>query len=290
MLKFTYYVLYLHNKILCAFGSVPFCWVCKCPSAQNANATKGAFYFVSAHLKKSIPLSILQSPINHGTLYYWLKIRMLYKHPVILNYSAYRLGKLLNMCHKAIDAHIKRMLAAGLCYLKDGHLYFKGISALKTGACVMIPVSDKHNTVLQIRNAIIQHNLNQQQRQVSKKSNAVKIASTEWGKLPKSTTKAINRAGGLEAYSRQHIPYLTLSNRKFGQLINLSIHSGRRLQRMLNESGLLKSIHKYKLLMENVSLEYYNSFREYSNLNGLRFMNNCIVQQLSNRIEQQMQL
>ena len=148
------------------------------------------------------------------------------------------------------------MIKLDWCHFNAGNLCFKGISAIG-GPCVLIPLhKSKTAQILEFRNAVIKHNIDNQIKQVKFKVETVKKAKQEYGKLNKKQLQYLQK-NSIE----RPINEPTLSNKRFGVLINRGKYTGQRLQKQLRDAGMIKTRVRLQLIKSDVHIrEYYECF------------------------------
>lgn len=157
----------------------------------------------------------------------------------------------------------------------------------KTSPLIPIQIKrTKKEQIMVLRSIPIVGNLKRQERKVNKISNVVKIAKTDFGKLNKKQLTLIKNAGSLEKLAGSIDKTPNLSNKSIAALIGKSVTTARRLQKSLNEAGLIKSKHRFKEIATNVThLEY--CYRYLAQGIGLLYSPNTktVLKRMSNGIE-----
>lgn len=246
---------------------------------------------LSKKIKQATPLSMIMDIENHNSIRLWLLFAgtsrlTIHGYKATLYDFTYqklsdRTGLSLSCCHK----HLKTLLDKGHLYLRNGNLCMKGINRYREPK-VLIPIhyKNKSKQTLELRNAVIQNNLNAQKKQIDKKKDIVTRLNTEYGKLSKEQIKYLNKNPNILL----EINPTTLSNKKFGSLIYRSISTGKRIQKALNKANMIQSISRHKVLVKDATLTDYYHYIQVFSLPSIRYVRGIgIVQQLSNEIRRQ---
>jgi len=164
------------------------------------------------------------------------------------------LAELTGISHTSLRKYIPSMIKLGWCSVINGHLCFKGINKFKQ-VKILIPICEtKSLQVLEFRNAIIKNNIDKQIKQVKFKSELVKRAKGVNTKLTPKEIMYLRKNPNVE----KTINEPTLSNRRFGSLINRSKYTGQRLKQRLRQNELIKTKSRFKLIKNNCTVHEYN--------------------------------
>lgn len=126
----------------------------------------------------------------------------------------------------------------------DGHFKIKGVGKLKEkkDAIIQVPIlPTKKAQLLQFRYSIIKNNLTRQQDKITRKTNLVKKSRTPNQTVTKKEYKVITRAGGVNGFEKSILKRVTLSNKRFGSLLNRSQATGKTYQKRMKTARLIES-------------------------------------------------
>lgn len=249
--------------------------------------------------KYNIPLTLIFKCVHNEqllALYYYYKLRNVHKNNVFYNATYSSLSETLKLSRPNIKKYIQIMVDNGWCNFytnpKTRITYLKliGITKLNKlykGVIVQIPVMDSRKAQLAaFRYAILHKDLRIQQYAVDRKNRIVKSLETKRCGLSKKDYKYYRKNfKNLSHLETSITDCLTLSNKKIGSLSLRSERTGSNYQCQMRELGLIKTKPRFRVIMEDATLNSYFHYRELNNFpKGVIYFNNTIYQQKSNQI------
>jgi hypothetical protein len=244
-------------------------------------------------VKQAIPISLLFKSNEDNTfdsLRVWVLLKSLHRNTVIYSLNYETLSKKTGISHTTLRKHIKTLCAQGLASFQNNNLHLTGINKLKRHKyekCVLIPVEPtKTKQILQFRKAILHRNIDNQKKQIQRKSKIVNYCNQAFAKLSKSEMRMIKKAGGVEQLEKTYQSVTTLSNKRIGRLFGLSQITGYRIQCQLRDNGLIKTKTRLELIKKNCSRLEYNYIRNDGGYIYNQNTNSLFIR-LSNSIEMQ---
>ena len=215
------------------------------------------------------------------------------QRPVIYDLRYATLSGLLNVSHTSLRKHVKAMVSLGWAKWIGKDLVLTGLNRLKKNDRDLIYVPVHKTKALQIqefRKIILFNNLNNQQKQLAVKGEAIKKCDRGL-KLTHAEYKLLQRAKSVEALRNSHIDCVTLSNKGIGRLftkrrsgavLTLSKYGGGNLQKKFREAKIIKSKVRLKFVKACSLLEYNYLYR--GTMYVFNFTTNRLYQRLSNEI------
>jgi len=238
----------------------------------------------------NISKKIIEQAFNegwHDSLYYYIKIKTLYRNPIIYNYSYRKISRLTGVSTSVLSKHIKVLLNNKLAHIRNGHLCFYSqdnvIQNFKKNEKVIInlPVhKEKRKMIDELRGVVAVRCLDNQIIRIFKNSEIVKKCKIADAVIFPKEIKALRKAGGSQQMEKNINRRITLSNKGFGKLFNRSQSSGKLYQRRLNTLGVIKS--KEKVIIIND--KFHSEMLRDRHRSFFRTKNNELAQQLSNTI------
>lgn len=234
---------------------------------------KRGFLFLMEYISSSysnkvyLPLALIRDAIDNNwldSLCYYVWMKKMHHRPVIYNYSLRKIGAGINCSPTTIKTHISVLKRHELIQNGAGNLILKSTRQLFKENKLMVPVqvSDyKQQQRTYLRFAAIKRNLHSQVRAYTQKSNALN-----------SHKGLVRTYNGIKAGIRLMKKYpcpvtlektmnseLTLSNESFGSLCNRSKSTGLKIQKALNDIGLIVSYGRTKLIdaKRHLKREFY---------------------------------
>lgn len=207
-----------------------------------------------------IPLKLVLNPEYHSAICVWIRFHKK-RRPIFYNVFKngklnYRLlAELTGISATCIRKHLQAMFIMGWCKRSGKHLVFKGIDRFDSKIITIKTFQSRKQQLLELRYSIIRHNLDLQSKQQKHKEAVVIKANGQFNKLTKKEVKLLSKI------RENPVQPLTLSNRKYGKLINRSTSTGRRIQKQLRTNAYLKITNRFRLVKSNCTLlEYQNTF------------------------------
>lgn len=193
-----------------------------------------------------------------------------------------KLARRIGISQSCLRKHIKVLEKLSLVYMHKKNLCVKGLRHFDEPLIPIKTNSSRAKILLQIRNTLIVQNIRSQEKQIKFKITSLKKAQTSFGKMTKKQLKFLRQNPNLSL--GQIIP-VTLSNKKFGSIIGASQSTGKRLQKQLNQEGLIKSTKRYEVLVKGATYFDYKNFLRVTSIKGVRYMPSIgIIRQLSNEV------
>lgn len=236
-----------------------------------------------------MPLAIIQQATDENwldSLVYFLWLKSVYKHSIFYNYSLRKVSSQIGCSPATLAHHIHILSKHGLCSVRNGHLHLISARKIVCDKSPFVPVGISMNKAEQrtlLRYTLINRNLFFQCKGFCKKNellNLVKGVKFNY-KDTKRINKALNNASVIET-ENSITDCMTLSNNKFGNLCNRSASTGTKIQKALNNIGVIRSNKRTKLVaIKQTRASFYSL-----GLNGSFFFapNGNVYQRLPNRV------
>lgn len=215
----------------------------------------------------------------------------MYYNGVIYNFTYNKSAKLLDVSQATAHKQITRMIAYGLAELQPcGNLKLSGVNALKereNELTIPVPVeTSKKRQIAQLRYVLVHRNLNRQKFVSKKKGKIVTKATSIYQPI---TIKELRFRRKVEkkqgkSFESTYQREVTLSNNRFGKILNRSMNSGKAYQKQFNEMGLIKSEPRYTALMFKQTVDSLYRVKYEENCYYLKIRKGVILKQLSNTI------
>lgn len=138
------------------------------------------------------------------------------------------------------------LMKHGLIDVRDRHLHLKGSTALlKTYRSILVPVlvrSNKAEQITALRFVEVKKNLHYQDKAIELKKDIIKLHESKFTKYKdaKRLLKA-QRLMNFNVETSEINTMLILSNKRLGQICNRSQRTGIKIQKALNDLGLVKT-------------------------------------------------
>jgi hypothetical protein len=220
------------------------------------------------------------------TLYYYILIRKIYQTPHIYNYSFRKISKLTGVSTSVLSHHIKIMISEGLAHVHNGNLCFISQTKVnklinKGNAIVNLPFEkNKKRMILELRGVVIIGNLDNQKIHTTTRFEIVKKCKQSHARLSYKEKKILKKEGGAAQIEKNINGRITLSNQKIGKILNRSQSTGKRIQRGLNQLGIIHSNQYIEILSNN----FHPEMLRYPMRGCFRTKNNEFAKQYSNTI------
>ena len=234
-----------------------------------------------------LPRNLIKESVNNGTLealntFCRLRIN---KTPYC-EYSIKTLCKQLNLSSGTLYRHLSFMRSNGLISINKGFIYFVGATELskKYKSC-LVPVylsSDKKTQRDLLRYPLVVQNIKSQEKAIKIKENIINIEAKSF--ITSTELKYVRKMKGILINAKSFDKNTSISNNKFGDICNRSSSSGKRLQKSLNELGLIKSESQFKYIgnMLKINKTIFNSLSLGSGI--LLSKKGYAYQKLANRV------
>jgi DNA-binding MarR family transcriptional regulator len=220
------------------------------------------------------------------TLHYYILIRKLYKTPHIYNYSCRKLSKLTGVSTSVISHHVKIMLSKGIAHVHNGNLCFisqQNVNKLinKGSAIVNLPFDrNKRRMILELRGVLIVRNLDSQKIHTHTRFEIVRKCKNSYAQLTRKEKKILREEKGALNIEKNINARITLSNKGIGKILKRSQSTGKRIQRGLNELGIIHSSQYIVILSD----KFHPEMLRYQMNGCFKTINNEFVKQYSNTI------
>lgn len=234
-----------------------------------------------------LPRNLIKESINNGTLealntFCRLRIN---KNPYC-EYSIKTICNQLKLSSGTLYRHLYFMRTNGLISINKGFIYFVGATnlSIKFKSC-LVPVylsSDKKTQRDLLRYPLVVQNIKSQEKAIKIKENIINIEAKSFITLRE--LKYVRKMKELLINAKSLDKNTSISNDKFGEICNRSSSSGKRLQKSLNELGLIKSESQFKYLgsMLKINSTIFNSLSLNSGI--LLSKKGYVYQKLPNKV------
>lgn len=207
---------------------------------------------------QNIPISLRDRAVEENwinTLAYWIMLKNQFEHQVIYNATLKKIALLLGISQSTASVHLSLMHRERLITYVGDNINLMGINHLlkrekfENGYdyikkrkqkihLLKIKVSDnKSAQVSLLRFTYQRRSVIYQQKAINKKSKVITEAKTN--RLTKSSHRYIEKCGGLKKLESSFINTPMVSNKSFGEMINRSLFTARRITKKLKKMGLI---------------------------------------------------
>jgi len=216
-----------------------------------------------------LPINVVRTCIsNLEPLITLSKIYKLHTKNIIYNVEKCKLAKDLLISKNTLYKHLKFLKGKNLIREDNGHLIINGLRKLKTiygQKIVKIKIySTRKEQRASFRGIILIKNINSQKKAIKLKSDLENIEKKHFKTL--SDIKYMNKAKKILSNGRKLNSKSILSNKKIGMMLFKSMTTGKRLQKDLNNMGVIKSSSNYEKV-NNIKYTkmYINLIKDLSN-------------------------
>lgn len=243
-------------------------------------------------VKAWLPLHVIQKATDENwldSLCYWVWLKKIYNTSIFYNYSLRKVSALIACSPATLSHHLTILSKQGLCSVTDGHLHIINPRKLliKGKRCLLVPVGVSNNKSIQrdlLRYTLYNRNFFLQTKAFNKKNESLLFVKGKKFSLKdtKRIQKRLNNYPLTPDFESSVDKKLTLSNKKFGSIINRSERTGIKMQQSMKKLKLLRSQKRVILIAVGYTRQMFYA----NNFNGSYFLSQtgCVYQRLTNSI------